>query len=282
MTDAMVNPAVQADASGSQAPQHAGLGSYSPYPKQYAGQKRKRIDFVPATRDASPMNGAPGSTRSSELYCAIVSQPASEDQNVNASAEVPTVGLALSVPLTAGVPCPVCGVNFPFDAYFETLAAHEASIAHQASLSHVDPPSAIDRQSKGFAYMMSHGWDPDKRIGLGARGEGRLDPVRAIEKTGKAGIGAVVDASKKVARPKKEPDRPMKSLSKAEKRLYNKVANKQRLTKVEKAMLNNIEKPALGKGQKKRAEKAKIKKDKKWEALIMGREDVNNYTGVIL
>jgi hypothetical protein len=66
---------------------------------------------------------------------------------------------------------------------------HHTSLAHQVALTHIHPPSAIDRTRKGFAYLESHGWDPDSRLGLGAQGEGILRPIHTKEKKDKAGIG---------------------------------------------------------------------------------------------
>ncbi|KIW06742.1 uncharacterized protein PV09_02435 [Verruconis gallopava] len=66
---------------------------------------------------------------------------------------------------------------------------HHTSLAHQAALAHIHPPSSIDRSRKGLAYLESQGWDPDSRKGLGMQGEGILQPLRALEKKDKAGIG---------------------------------------------------------------------------------------------
>lgn len=69
-------------------------------------------------------------------------------------------------------------------------AAHERSIAHQISLQHSFPPSHVDRERKGLAVLQDHGWDPDSRLGLGAKGEGILQPIKAVDNPHKAGVGA--------------------------------------------------------------------------------------------
>ena len=43
-------------------------------------------------------------------------------------------------------------------------------------------------------YLVSCGWDPDSREGLGRRGEGRRVPVKAVEKRDTLGLGVVKPA----------------------------------------------------------------------------------------
>lgn len=40
-------------------------------------------------------------------------------------------------------------------------------------------------------YLTSYGWDPDSRLGLGAKGEGILAPVKAKVKSDTVGLGVV-------------------------------------------------------------------------------------------
>ncbi|KAK3077833.1 hypothetical protein LTS18_009138 [Coniosporium uncinatum] len=82
--------------------------------------------------------------------------------------------------------CDVC--KLPIDRS-ATATPHEVTLAHLVSIQHSHPPHSIDRTSKGFSVLESHGWDPDSRTGLGATGQGILYPVRAKEKKDRYGIG---------------------------------------------------------------------------------------------
>lgn len=57
------------------------------------------------------------------------------------------------------------------------------------ALPHSHPPSSLDRARTGLAILQSQGWDPDSCPGLGANGQGILDPVRAVEVVDREGIG---------------------------------------------------------------------------------------------
>jgi len=81
--------------------------------------------------------------------------------------------------------CEIC--NLPLSL---PSSVHETSIAHQICLTHTHPPLPLDRRRKGLVYLESYGWDPESRTGLGAAREGRLFPVKAVEKKDRAGIGA--------------------------------------------------------------------------------------------
>lgn len=201
------------------------------------GRKYRQIDFVPAIEDAPVLAPKPVSRQSSDLYRAIVMKSPSGSENG---------ALADGRKAVDTIPCDICGAHLALNAQTQTLVAHEASIRHQSSLQHQHPPSAIDRRSRGFTYLSSRGWDPDGHIGLGAKGEGRLDPVRAVEKKNKFGIGARDSAIKKPVQESKQPAKP------------------------------------LMKGERKRLNKAKARQAKKYEALIMGNHEVNRYTGVKL
>lgn len=67
---------------------------------------------------------------------------------------------------------------------------HEASMVHQICLQHSHPPSHLDRTRHGLRYLASYGWDPDSRIGLGAKGRtGILQPIKPKAKTSTSGLG---------------------------------------------------------------------------------------------
>lgn len=72
----------------------------------------------------------------------------------------------------------------------ESMAEHLGSIVHQINIPHSHPPSHVDRNRKGLAVLQAQGWDPDSRLGLGATGEGILQPIRAFQKPDNAGVGA--------------------------------------------------------------------------------------------
>lgn len=210
-----------------------------------AGQKRKRIDFVLATDDSVATPSQPASSRSSDIYWSIVNGTNATQQVTPSTSDAAFVAKSQTRASTACTPCIICGVSLSHDMDTTALVAHEASIPHQASIQHRHPPSAIDRRSRGFGYLSSHGWDPDSHIGLGAKGEGRLDPVKAVEKKDKLGIGVAATVGGSKFNPKKI--RPSYAMTKAEKQ---------------------------------HEDRARARKAKKYEALIMGRHDVNEYTDV--
>ncbi|KAF8459542.1 hypothetical protein BGX38DRAFT_26755 [Terfezia claveryi] len=55
---------------------------------------------------------------------------------------------------------------------------HQHTLAHQSSLPHSELPHHLDRSSQGLKYLVSRGWDPDKKVGLGKEGaEGDRVPM---------------------------------------------------------------------------------------------------------
>lgn len=140
--------------------------------------------------------------------------------------------------------CPVC--RLPVSTSSERL--HTTSLAHQACLPHAYPPSSIDRGRKGLSYLSSYGWDPDARLGLGAQGDGRLYPVRAVARDGVVGIGG--------------------------EDVRREAVEKERQMRVGKVQQDRIE--------TRRRREASLKADEKNRMLIFGRDDVNQYLGVEL
>jgi hypothetical protein len=123
--------------------------------------------------------------------------------------------------------CPIC--NLPL-----SNPMHETSIAHQVRLPHSHPPSSVDRTRKGLAYLQSYGWDPDSRVGLGARQEGMLHPVKAKEKKDKSGIGILPRDS----RPSSEPPPKVEKLNpKQAKKMY--IADKKKAARLQRIFHGN-------------------------------------------
>ncbi|RAK99397.1 putative G-patch domain protein [Aspergillus ibericus CBS 121593] len=91
--------------------------------------------------------------------------------------------------------CPICNLptTTPSSSSNPHTHPHEATLPHQLSLPHSHPPSHLDRTRPGLRYLAAYGWDPDKRIGLGAPGrEGIREPVKGKLKEDTVGLGAVV------------------------------------------------------------------------------------------
>jgi hypothetical protein len=61
----------------------------------------------------------------------------------------------------------------------------------------------VDRERKGLAVLQEYGWDPDSRLGLGAKGEGILQPIKAVDNPHKAGVGAKLAPAKVQEKPVK-------------------------------------------------------------------------------
>jgi hypothetical protein len=175
-----------------------------------AGLKRKRVRFVPSTEQTPPVGTVslpttPKASSAADRYLAIVlgksntterasSAPVGEQVTVEPShAKEPgtneDASLEDSKPLddTGALHCDLCHRNIAANV---SKAVHEGSIAHQISLQHSYPPSHVDRERKGLAVLQGHGWDPDSRLGLGAKGEGILQPIKAVDNPHKAGVGA--------------------------------------------------------------------------------------------
>lgn len=172
--------------------------------RPFAGLKRKPINFVPApSKSTVPVAPAPVDGQSiADRYLAMV-MAGSSKQNSSISAPATVSASPVATPPPPRV-CEVCS-NPVTDIIGPggEIIPHESSLAHQVKLGHSFPPSAIDRTRKGFAFLQAQGWDPDKRLGLGATGEGRLYPVTVKEKNDKEGIGLEKKEIKAVEAPKK-------------------------------------------------------------------------------
>ena len=161
-----------------------------------AGIKRKRVTFVPAATAESPLL-APSAVRSdnaAERYLSIVfpSDPKTHNNSTRTSEiRTNTAKSTSPIPNIAETFCSIC--KLPLNSDTETSPAtakpHESSLVHQLCLAHSHPPSHLDRSRHGLKYLSSYGWDPDSRLGLGAKGEGIKAPLKGVMKNDTVGLG---------------------------------------------------------------------------------------------
>lgn len=167
-----------------------------------AGIKRKRINFVAATETAPTPPRALTASGPAERYLSIVfSRAKQEDQRTRSEPAAPTASGTAEQPL-----CEIC--KLPLQSADDRPAGsrpHEASIVHQLCLPHSHPPSHLDRNRAGVKYLSSYGWDPDRRLGLGATGDGIRIPIKGTPKNDTAGLGVDTkgDGTKRVVTAKK-------------------------------------------------------------------------------
>ncbi|KAL8790981.1 MAG: hypothetical protein Q9195_006126 [Heterodermia aff. obscurata] len=152
-----------------------------------AGLKRKRIHFVPAGISSSPPPPhPPPTTNPGQRYLSIVLGDTKSTIQDKADAETTPEALT---PDTHR--CEIC--NLPISTIADESAGgakpHESSLVHQVCLAHSHPPSHLDRNRAGLRYLSSYGWDPDSRLGLGAKGEGVRVPIKAMVKNDTVGLG---------------------------------------------------------------------------------------------
>ena len=204
-----------------------------------AGIKRQRVTFVPSSSSSS-IAPIPSSTKAKsvgDLYLKLVlpnDAPSSESGGKSAlPSPSPTAFGENGLPTTplneTSDPqlCDICGIPLlstdgviTSEFNHSSLQSagpsaqspsrrprpHEASLAHQVCLAHSHPPSHLDRNRKGLAYLSAYGWDPDARQGLGAAGQGIQFPIKTNPKADKLGIGVVLPKPgeiKKKERPQK-------------------------------------------------------------------------------
>ncbi|KAI9857872.1 MAG: hypothetical protein M1813_007987 [Trichoglossum hirsutum] len=150
-----------------------------------AGLKRKRVQFVPATRDgvdASPPVATLETPSIRDYYLSVV-LPQSKDKETNTNP--PSCSNSEQQAATI---CPSCHLPLPPTPQ----KPHESTLPHQVSLPHSHPPSSLPREHIGLQYLCAHGWDPDSRAGLGANGEGVRYPVKVKWKGDTVGLGVKV------------------------------------------------------------------------------------------
>ena len=176
-----------------------------------AGLKRKRVRFVASTEQSLLSGSLQASSKTpssaADRYLAIVlgqsntaeraaSAPTLEKpeaaafkklQESDTTSEDTVSEEIVPAAETNDLYCDVCSCRLEANT---SKAAHERSIAHQISHQHSYPPSHLDRSRKGLAVLRDHGLDPDSRLGLGAKGEGILQPIKAMDNPHRAGVGA--------------------------------------------------------------------------------------------
>lgn len=189
-----------------------------------AGIKRKRVKFVPSTSSTgtAPPNTKQNAKSISDLYLSLVLPKEASPTEVSAQtspksssiSQVSSEGNRASEDSTDGPGlCDICRLPLVSsdDMKIATVTRrsstdtiqpnqhqpprprpHEASLAHQVCLTHSHPPSHLDRNRKGLTYLSAYGWDPDARLGLGAKGQGIQYPIKAKAKDDKMGIGVVL------------------------------------------------------------------------------------------
>ena len=166
-----------------------------------AGIKRKSVNFIPATTATKILPSRSTGTTPADRYLSIVFNREIPEQTKNDEGESSTVAstdteeLAISIPLL----CKIC--KLPLVSTNNNVTherPHEASIAHQVCLAHSYPPSNLDRDRPGLKYLSSYGWDPDRRIGLGATGEGIRTPIKCRVKNDTLGLGTDLKGQSKI------------------------------------------------------------------------------------
>lgn len=161
-----------------------------------AGIKRKRVAFVPAVTAESPQFAppAPPSSNAADRYLSIVfpSDPRNHNQTTGtATVDTDTARAAFPIVDTEDTICDICNLPITSDSDTSLVPSkpHEASLVHQLCLAHSHPPSHLDRSRHGLKYLSSYGWDPDSRLGLGAKGEGIKAPLKGVMKNDTVGLG---------------------------------------------------------------------------------------------
>lgn len=160
-----------------------------------AGLKRKRIQFVPAATTTVSPQPLPPAKNAAQRYLSIVQGNAATQTEKQADGEDTkgsTTGAAAScTEELQDDRCEIC--NLPITSITDISTGepkpHEASLVHQVCLTHSHPPSHLDRTRTGLKYLSSYGWDPDSRLGLGAKGEGVRVPLKAKVKNDTVGLG---------------------------------------------------------------------------------------------
>lgn len=180
-----------------------------------AGIKRKRVKFVPSSSNPTSSHApSTASARSaSDIYLSLVLPQdivSAEASSGGSFSVAPSKDIGSPSDLKEEL-CDIC--NLPLSTESEkpelmvadashlsgesgpvivtSARPHEASLAHQVCLEHSHPPSHLDRNRKGLAYLSAYGWDPDSSLGLGANGQGIRIPIKSKPKDDKLGIGVV-------------------------------------------------------------------------------------------
>lgn len=157
-----------------------------------AGLTCKGIAFVPASQSDSALpvsNVVRPNLHAGDRYLSIV-------LSKSASQTPEPLDVESGTPPLDDVSSRICSVCKQFIGKAADGVAknvHESSIAHQVCLEHSHPPSHLDRAHVGVRYLSGYGWDPDSRVGLGARQEGIRLPIKAKEKHDTVGLRERID-----------------------------------------------------------------------------------------
>ncbi|KAJ2903581.1 hypothetical protein MKZ38_009634 [Zalerion maritima] len=172
-----------------------------------AGLHRRKVNFVPAsdsvlkTTTASNDSTSTTSRSAADSYLNIVLPKEAQPDPGGATEQQASPRVCE----TCKLPIIFQGGGEPARSDSAARKAHEAGIVHQFCVTHSHPPSALDRSRMGLAVLSSHGWDPDSRRGLGAEGQGIINPIKPSPKSDKLGIGMkeTLPAAAKVEKKKK-------------------------------------------------------------------------------
>ncbi|KAL3420028.1 G-patch domain-containing protein [Phlyctema vagabunda] len=168
-----------------------------------AGIKRKRVQFVPSSSATPSVSTPPRASSGRSIGDLYLSMVLPKETPAASSLAKAATQIKTEVPDThaANDICEVCRLSILATATDSSESKkevtsrqrpHEASLAHQVCLTHSHPPSHLDRNRKGLAYLSSYGWDPDSRLGLGAQGQGIQFPIKTKAKDDKLGLGVVL------------------------------------------------------------------------------------------
>ncbi|KAJ5690005.1 hypothetical protein N7462_004397 [Penicillium macrosclerotiorum] len=200
-----------------------------------AGIRRKRVPFVRSSdHELSTVNPASSTAPGPSIantYLSIVLKKSTSTPSTPAPQTLspplrtthtapPSSDTIAPVPptLPPGDHCEICNLPFAANQPAESSSdapphrPHEASLAHQVCLQHSHPPSHLDRTRPGLRYLSTYGWDPDRRLGLGAPGrEGIREPLKGRLKNDTAGLGIGLDADgDRIRRPPPPPPKVQK------------------------------------------------------------------------
>ncbi|KAF8421278.1 hypothetical protein EV426DRAFT_222192 [Tirmania nivea] len=183
-----------------------------------AGISRKRINFIKAgSAPATPATTSTTSTDVSSFYLNLVLKgPKTTPGTPNSATDATPTAMATRagdegrVGLTASTgreeEDEEVAVALAEDTHLHPICdtcslpihdpeTHQHTLAHQSSLPHSELPHHLDRSSQGLKYLISRGWDPDRKVGLGKEGaEGDRVPmaVKLKPKHDTVGLGVKV------------------------------------------------------------------------------------------
>jgi hypothetical protein len=160
-----------------------------------AGIKRKRIAFIPASSEETVLSTStpePSTTLGARYLSIVLAKDRTQTSSPASQQDTTSTTTTPKTDLPTEQICPICGLPISQSAH-----DHESSLPHQVATPHVHPPSHLPREHIGVRYLASHGWDPDSRLGLGARRSGISVPIKAKEKKDTAGLREQEDEDEK-------------------------------------------------------------------------------------